>query len=82
MAEISICFDGNKVTAICDDGTKAEGTLGVQFSIVCEGKTIYITAPSSAAGSTVYYSVGTTGTSSLGTDVITDPAGRCISLTT
>lgn len=81
MAEISICFDGNKVTAICDDGTKVEGTLGVQFSISCNGSTVYITAPSGVAGSTVYYSVNSTGTSSLDSPVVTDPTGTCSRLT-
>lgn len=81
MAEISICFEGSKVTAMCSDNkNKVVGTLGTQFSIGCNGKTVYITATSGAEGSKVYYSVDTTGSSSLSTKVVTDTAGACATI--
>lgn len=79
MAEISVCVDGNVVTAYCG-GVPTVGQVGTQFSVSCSAQTVYITVVSSVEGGHVYYSVGNN--SSLNTTLTLDSSGVCTSLST
>ena len=79
MAEISVCVDGNVVTAYCGD-VPTVGQVGTQFSVNCSGQTVNIMVVSSTEGGNVFYSVGNN--SSLNTTLTLDSSGICTSLST
>lgn len=82
MAEISVCVEGNVVTAYCDGDEAKEGTVGTQFSVQCGGQTVHITVVSSEVGGHVYYSFAQGNNPSEFVELDQDSTGLCTSLDT